>query len=98
MPSSPRLLVGSQERSKVCTTKAATVNAPAALRTTASAMRFAHTHACTHTHTQCNPKLIRHSSAQSKQVATKGLSAEASVEAPVRQTSAHWLNTALERA
>ena len=56
MPSGLRLLVGSQEGLKVGTTKAATVNALAALRTTASAMRFSlshtHTHAHTHTHTQ----------------------------------------------
>lgn len=39
MPSGRRLLVGSQYRIKAGTTKAATVNAPAALRTTASALR-----------------------------------------------------------
>ncbi|XP_068460026.1 spexin prohormone 2 isoform X3 [Clinocottus analis] len=39
MPSSPSLPVGSRERSKVGTAKAATANAPAALRTTASATR-----------------------------------------------------------
>lgn len=57
MPSSPRLLVGSQERSKVGTTKAATVNALAVLRTTASAMRFTHRH--TQAHTQCDLNLIK---------------------------------------
>lgn len=48
MPSDLRLLVGSQEKSKAGTTKAATVNALVALRITASATRFSHTH--THTY------------------------------------------------
>lgn len=42
MPSGLRSLVGGQERPKVGTTKAATVNALAALKTTASAMRYTH--------------------------------------------------------